>query len=850
MALVNLFLPKHQRIVTQCYPKGKRNFEKQPKSSELSYLLYYCNSRRTKLQKVSTFILKKAQKDIRSRKVGDVFVTIIILTKIIENCKENLAVYFDDFIKIIFEVLKVPLFVKDEYILNGIIQFLETLCSNMDNALITNNQSEKLENFLKIYFYSIIPQNISDMDLIQKQLFLRGVAVLPKIKSLKHIVFYRDLIYDSVYKTLKLYQLTNAKINHIDLGPDLKVLEKDGFDFHYQNNCKDLLSRKLTHTRTSPDVNSRSSIEVVNNTNTKHGIMFVGLDDIDPDDYEDDNIKKLCLQNMKEFFGSTEPDLLPLAIKALNTTMVDLPNIDYYKFVVSGIQVQMRYLAILITVNGITNSKDTRKSKIYTDDKDTNILLRLISQLMLSEVSIVALSVLDIIKKLVTYQISSAKLNSSDSKQVGYTIAVINTRLFYKEQLNDVIHEFLDLIEKHLEEDDSAAIDLLYDDLALIIANLSSQNSQISLSLFNDVTMVVRDNLSNANYKILFEKTVKSTDLNNQNCLTFFESIRQLTSFSDITLCEYIIRKALSVFKENMILGGLRFYKISKNEEEPVTPDYFIYHTEVAKLLGIKDYENKVMTCKKENRYFNNEELLNYYSDDTVNPYSTKGSRILSNTSEYDTSMNTMDQEEQAKEEEMIINMMNTSLQTLSLPKSPSFTRHIDTKSLSGLNHEESKLSVNELKSFLSNNKKSNEKKEKILKKNGALLSQSVKSKVTNVTFLLSELEDTSKNLRLRMPNEDQVSQLDERIIQKNKINRTSLNMGRKSSFNNGISSVSSRSSIDKKQYDPKRTSGLRISENLHDSQEDDEDDEFEFVDASSDVSSIGELDNRGTLFA
>ncbi len=78
------------------------------------------------------------------------------------------------------------------------------------------------------------------------------------------------------------------------------------------------------------------------------------------------------------------------------------------------------------------------------------------------------------------------------------------------------------MIEKHLEEDDSATIDLLYDDLALIIANLSNQNSQISLSLFNDVTMVVRDNLSTPITKILFEKTFKSTDLNNQNCLTFF----------------------------------------------------------------------------------------------------------------------------------------------------------------------------------------------------------------------------------------------------------------------------------------------------------------------------------------
>ncbi len=69
----------------------------------------------------------------------------------------------------------------------GLSHFRDT-CLNIDNALITNNQSEKLGN-LKIYFYSIIPQNNSDMDLIQKRLFLRGAAVLPKLKSLKHIVF-------------------------------------------------------------------------------------------------------------------------------------------------------------------------------------------------------------------------------------------------------------------------------------------------------------------------------------------------------------------------------------------------------------------------------------------------------------------------------------------------------------------------------------------------------------------------------------------------------------------------------------------------------------------------------------
>lgn len=845
MALANLFVPKHQKIVTQCYPKGKKNFEKQPKSSELSYLLYYCNSRRTKLKKVSIFLQKKAQKDIRSRRVGDVYVTIVILSKIIESCKENLAVYFDDFISIIFDILKVSLFNKDEYILNGIVHFLETLCTNMDSALITSDQTEKLENFLKTFFYSIIPQSISDMDAIQKQFFLRAASVLPGIMSLKHTIFYRDLMYDCVRKTLKLYQLINAKISQPQLGPDLKVLENEGFDSDYQKNTDDLLSRKLTHSKTNADANSRSSIEVVNNSDDKHGIMLLGLDDIDPNDFEDDIVKKLCLQNMKEVFGSSESDLLPLAIKALNATMIEIPNIDYFKFVISGIQVQMRYLAVLVTINAIVNTSENQV-QIYDDSKSITVLLRLVSQLMLSEVSIVALSVLDIIKKLVNYQIEDANISNSVSKHIVYAIAVMNTRSFYKEQLSDVIHEFLDLIEKYSEDSNTRVLNLLYDDLSMIISNLSKQNSQISLSLFNDVTMVMRSNLSERNYKTLFGKTLKSTDLNNQSCLTFFESIRQLASFGRITLSEYIIHTALSTFKENMILGGLRFYKIAKNEDHPITSEYFIYHEEVAKLLGIKDYENKTALVKKENRYFRNEELLNYYSDDTVNPYSSKGSKILSNASEYDTSMNTVDQEVKAKEEEMIINMMNTSLQTLSLPKSPSFTRNIDTKSLSGLTHEESKLSVNDLKSLLSKGKKADTTKEKSLKTNKAL-SQSVKSKVTNVTFLLSELDDANKNLRLRMPNEDKVSQLDERIIQRNKINRKSLSLGRNHSFNKANSPVSSRNSFDNMLYS-KIMSTSKITETEYNDQE--EDDEFDFVDASSDVSSIGELDNRGTLFS
>lgn len=133
------------------------------------------------------------------------------------------------------------------------------------------------------------------MDAVQKQFFLRASSVLPGIKSLKHTIFYRDLMYDSVHKTLKLYQLINNKISQPQLGPDLKVLENEGFDSNYQKNTEDLISRKLTHSKTNPDANSRSSIEIVSSSNDKHGIMFLGLDDIDPNDYEEDIVKKTLL---------------------------------------------------------------------------------------------------------------------------------------------------------------------------------------------------------------------------------------------------------------------------------------------------------------------------------------------------------------------------------------------------------------------------------------------------------------------------------------------------------------------------------------------------------------------------
>ena len=63
--------PKHQVLVLKCYPRYQKNVaDVKPNSSELSYLLYYASTRRSKIQKVGAFLEKKTSSDVWRGKVG------------------------------------------------------------------------------------------------------------------------------------------------------------------------------------------------------------------------------------------------------------------------------------------------------------------------------------------------------------------------------------------------------------------------------------------------------------------------------------------------------------------------------------------------------------------------------------------------------------------------------------------------------------------------------------------------------------------------------------------------------------------------------------------------------------
>ena len=63
--------PKHQVLILKCFPKYQKNvIDVKPNSSELSYLLYYASTRRSKLQKVGAFLEKRTVSDVSKNKTG------------------------------------------------------------------------------------------------------------------------------------------------------------------------------------------------------------------------------------------------------------------------------------------------------------------------------------------------------------------------------------------------------------------------------------------------------------------------------------------------------------------------------------------------------------------------------------------------------------------------------------------------------------------------------------------------------------------------------------------------------------------------------------------------------------
>ncbi|KAE8150239.1 protein efr3 [Aspergillus avenaceus] len=129
--------PKHQVLVLKCYPQYQKGVQVvKPNSSELSYLLYYVSTRRSKLTKVGAFLEKRAARDVWRRKIGNVQVTLQILSALIEKVPRDLPIYA----RSVMTVLETVVRSNDISMVEDSIETFETFCQHQDMAALSAEQ--------------------------------------------------------------------------------------------------------------------------------------------------------------------------------------------------------------------------------------------------------------------------------------------------------------------------------------------------------------------------------------------------------------------------------------------------------------------------------------------------------------------------------------------------------------------------------------------------------------------------------------------------------------------------------------------------------------------------------------
>ncbi|KAI4861443.1 hypothetical protein F4820DRAFT_433747 [Hypoxylon rubiginosum] len=127
--------PKHQVLVLKCYPRTiKGAVDVKPNSSELSYLLFYATSRRSKIQKVGQFLEKKTASDVWRVRIGNVQVTLQILAALIEKTPKDLPLFAQNVLKILDLILRS----NDITMVEASLPTFQTFCEHHDASLFAD----------------------------------------------------------------------------------------------------------------------------------------------------------------------------------------------------------------------------------------------------------------------------------------------------------------------------------------------------------------------------------------------------------------------------------------------------------------------------------------------------------------------------------------------------------------------------------------------------------------------------------------------------------------------------------------------------------------------------------------
>ncbi|KAM0499225.1 hypothetical protein ACHAPB_006034 [Verticillium nonalfalfae] len=387
--------PKHQVLVLKCYPRTTKGaVDVKPNSSELSYLLFYATSRRSKIQKIGSFLEKKTASDVWRLRIGNVQVTLQILAALIEKSPKDLPLFASNVLKI-FDLI---LGSKDITMAKSSIPTFEAFCENHDVSSSFADQGYLAQYESVVRSYATLAST--------RQTPGKGTP------SQAVVMKWRTVGLEAIRSVCSSDPLSSVA------GRQLAVIVPIILEnlWHNDDTFLDvLLSRVQSEEKSDADkpMRRRTSVTTVKTSDTAgdtNPIALVGTA-LDVDKLAEEDIGVLALQCLKQIYivpnqpqiHSATSSLLKFVLDrvAQNETVIDAGEkpgsergwaIQILATVARWAPVQDRYIILVTTMDHISRLPLTEENL-----QQHIVLAIMVSSLLQSDINLIGLSVMDVL---------------------------------------------------------------------------------------------------------------------------------------------------------------------------------------------------------------------------------------------------------------------------------------------------------------------------------------------------------------------------------------------------------------------------------------------------------------------
>ncbi|KAG8534033.1 uncharacterized protein KY384_000876 [Bacidia gigantensis] len=413
-------MPKHQLLIHKCYPRYQKS-EVRANPSELSYLLYYASTRRSKLPKVASYLDKKTASDVNKTKTGNIQVTLEIAKSLIEKTPRDLPLYATYILRILLTILHS----KDLSTIEESVPVFEAFCHHNYATFFAgeNKYVEQYEEVIDTYAsYAALKLPFQPKGGLNAPTALRWR--IAGLKAMKCATSSEALEADSGTQMSKIMPAILQNL-HAGDGHSLTALQRRSTD--EKSNDDNALRRRISvaTVQTNKDPSRPTTAEVDGATD-------------DADRIAEEEVSLLAIQGLKQIFtpnngsqirSATDAMLKFVCTKALerrpatsrssrSLTRPSWAN-TLTEMVTQWAPVQDRFIILITMVDYLAKIPATE------DGLEQQItLVSLIDWLLSSDVNMIGLSVIDVLLSLLKQILVNLQLPSDSLPHHHQTKAI------------------------------------------------------------------------------------------------------------------------------------------------------------------------------------------------------------------------------------------------------------------------------------------------------------------------------------------------------------------------------------------------------------------------------------------